>query len=46
MVAPEELISRSPALFSFYLKVRKYVFTNFVNDRDSNTKSLSFGKIR
>jgi hypothetical protein len=35
MVDPNELPSQLPQLFAFYLKVRKYVIHNFLNERES-----------
>jgi len=44
MLSPAELIKASSEQFSFYLKLRKYIYTNFINERDTKPKALTFGK--
>jgi hypothetical protein len=44
-LSPGELVKASSEQFSFYLKLRKYIYTNFINERDTKPKALTFGNI-
>lgn len=43
LLDPNELPQQPPSLIGFYLKVRKYVVHNFLNEREAQQKPLSFG---
>ncbi|CAD8085483.1 unnamed protein product [Paramecium sonneborni] len=42
MLSPNELIKANSEQFSFYLKLRKYIYANFINERETKIKPLTF----
>ncbi|CAD8083028.1 unnamed protein product [Paramecium sonneborni] len=42
MLNPAQLIKASSEQFSFYLKLRKYIYSNFINERETKIKPLTF----
>ncbi|CAD8112931.1 unnamed protein product [Paramecium primaurelia] len=42
LLDPNKLMDKTPSMFKFYLKVRKYIYTNYVNPRESYIKPIKF----
>lgn len=42
LLSPVSLEKKTSSMFKFYLKVRKYIFTNYVNHRESYIKPIKF----
>ena len=42
LLDPNKLIEKTPSMFKFYLKVRKYIYTNYLNPRESYIKPIKF----
>ncbi|CAK69233.1 unnamed protein product (macronuclear) [Paramecium tetraurelia] len=42
MLSPTELVKASSDQFSFYLKLRKYIYANFINERETKVKPMNF----
>lgn len=42
LLSPLNLEQKTASMFKFYLKVRKYIFSNYVNHRESYIKPIKF----
>ena len=43
MLNPKVLPLKTPNMIQFYLKIRKFIYQHFVNERDNIIKPMSFG---